>query len=69
MTEPTINYRATVNQLEDAYQKLHGDHLHVCGVCLAKSLEMIIQPYVDVAVSTGRQLQREKIVNDVMGEG
>lgn len=65
---PAINYRATVMQLEDIYLQRHGSALHCCASCLSYALNSVVQPMVEIGVSTGRQLQREKICKEIMVE-
>lgn len=66
LNSPPVNYRATIMQMEDAYLSTHGSPLHVCSTCFSEVLQSIVQPMLEIAVSHGRQLQREEIVKGIM---
>lgn len=66
MSVPPVNYRMTALQLTDSLRLHTGSHLHTCTECLAKSLEEIISPMLEMAVSYGRGVEREELMKGLV---
>lgn len=66
MSVPQINYREMAQLILDRLDSVRHPHLHICLGCFSKALSEYVEPAIGLAVSHGKQLHKEELMNDLV---